>query len=164
MKARGIRNNNPLNIRRSTDRWKGARKEQTDKAFVQFESMAYGYRAAWKTLQSYHKRFCRQGKAFTVRNIICRWAPPNENDTETYIRTVLQLSGIDEQENLVSPEMLMSYRSLSKLLGAMTVMENGIRPHQVNTEAIYQGYKMAFPQNAQELDEWLLGEDEYGEW
>ena len=161
---RGLKNNNPLNIRHSADRWKGARKEQTDKAFVQFESMAYGYRAAWKTLQSYYNRFCRQGQAFTVRNIIHRWAPPNENDTEAYIRTVLTLSGIGGQENLLPPEEVKSYHRLSKLLAAMTVMENGIRPHQVDTEAIYQGYKLAFPQNAQELDEWMLGEDEYGEW
>ena len=161
---RGIRNNNPLNIRHSADRWQGARKEQTDKAFVQFESMAYGYRAAWKTLQSYYNRFCRQGQAFTVQNIIRRWAPPNENDTEAYIRTVLTLSGIGAQENLLPPENTDSYHRLSKLLAAMTVMENGIRPHQVDTEAIYQGYKLAFPQNAQELDEWMLGEDEYGEW
>ena len=164
MKTRGIRNNNPLNIRHSADRWQGVRKEQTDKAFVQFESMAYGYRAAWKTLQSYYNRFCRQGQAFTVRNIIRRWAPPNENDTEAYIRTVLTLSGIGAQENLLPPENTDSYHRLSKLLAAMTVMENGIRLHQVDTEAIYQGYKLAFPQHAQELDEWMLGEDEYGEW
>ena len=63
MKPRGIRNNNPLNIRRSTDRWVGVREEQTDKSFVQFKSMAYGYRAAWKTLQSYYNRFCQQSKA-----------------------------------------------------------------------------------------------------
>ena len=31
MKTRGLRNNNPLNIRHSKDRWQGARKEQTDK-------------------------------------------------------------------------------------------------------------------------------------
>ena len=161
---RGLKNNNPLNIRHSADRWQGARAEQTDKAFVQFESMAYGYRAAWKTLQSYYNRFCRQGQAFTVRNIIHRWAPPNENDTEAYIRTVLTLSGIGAKENLLPPENTDSYHRLSKLLAAMTVMENGIRPHQVDTEAIYQGYKLAFPQNAQELDEWMLGEDEYGEW
>ena len=161
---RGLRNNNPLNIRHSADRWQGARKEQTDKAFVQFESMAYGYRAAWKTLQSYYNRFSRQGQAFTVQNIIHRWAPPNENDTEAYIRTVLTLSGIGAKENLLPPQEVMSYHRLSKLLTAMTVMENGIRPHQVDTEAIYQGYKLAFPQNAQELDEWMLGEDEYGEW
>ena len=126
--------------------------------------MAYGYRAAWKTLQSYYNRLCRQGQAFTMRNIIHRWAPPGENDTEAYIRTVLTLSGIGGQENLLPPQEVMSYHRLSKLLAAMTVMENGIRPHQVDTEAIYQGYKLAFPQNAQELDEWMLGEDEYGEW
>ena len=79
---RGLRNNNPLNIRRTAIRWIGARIEQTDKSFVQFTSMAYGYRAAWKILQSYYERFCQQGKPFTVRNIISRWAPPNENDTE----------------------------------------------------------------------------------
>ena len=46
--TRGIKNNNPLNIRHSADQWQGAREEQTDKEFVQFTSMAYGYRAAWK--------------------------------------------------------------------------------------------------------------------
>jgi hypothetical protein len=43
---RGIRNNNPLNIRHSADQWQGACEEQKDKSFVQFKSMAYGYRAA----------------------------------------------------------------------------------------------------------------------
>jgi hypothetical protein len=164
MKPRGIRNNNPLNIRHSADQWQGVRQEQTDKSFVQFKSMAYGYRAAWKTLQSYYNRFCQQSKAFTVRNIIHRWAPPNENDTEAYIRTVLTLSGIGTQENLLPPNNVIGYERLSKLLAAMTVMENGIRPNKVDTEAIFQGYKLAFPKNAQELDEWMLGEDEYAEW
>ena len=47
---RGLRNNNPLNIRHSASRWQGARVEQTDKAFVQFTSLAMGYRAAWRIL------------------------------------------------------------------------------------------------------------------
>ena len=63
-----------------------------------------------------------------------------------------------------APENADSYHRLSKLLVAMTVMENGIRPHQVDTEAIYQGYKLAFPQNTDKLNEWMLGEDEYREW
>ena len=46
----------------------------------------------------------------------------------------------------------------------MTCMENGIAYAQVDTAAIAQGYKLAFPENAEELDEWLLGEDEYREW
>ena len=58
----------------------------------------------------------------------------------------------------------MGYAKLSRMLAAMTVMENGIRPHQVDDEAIYQGYKLAFPENARELDESLLCSDEYGEW
>ena len=161
---RGIRNNNPLNIRHSADQWQGVRQEQTDKSFVQFKSMAYGYRAAWKTLQSYYNRFCLKSQPFTVRNIIGRWAPPNENDTESYIRSVLSLSGIGGKENLLPPENVDCYYRLSKLLEAMTCMECGIRMNQVDSEAIFQGYKLAFPENARALDEWMLGEDEYGEW
>ena len=55
--TRGMRNNNPLNIRHSADHWQGAAAEQQDKSFVQFESMAYGYRAAWKVLDSYCLHF-----------------------------------------------------------------------------------------------------------
>ena len=161
---RGIRNNNPLNIRHSADQWQGAREEQTDKSFVQFKSMAYGYRAAWKTLQSYYNRFCMQSKAFTVRNIISRWAPPKENDTEAYIRTVLRLSGIGGKENLLPPANVDSYGRLSKLVAAMTSMECGIRMNQVDEEAIFRGYKLAFPEHTSELDEWMLGEDEYKDW
>jgi hypothetical protein len=164
MKPRGIRNNNPLNIRHSADQWQGVRQEQTDKSFVQFKSMAYGYRAAWKTLQSYYNRFCQQSKPFTVRNIIHRWAPPNENDTQAYIRTVVQLSGIGEEENLLPPKDVNSYIRLSGLLAAMTCMECGIRMNQVDTEAIFYGYKLAFPENVRALDEWMIGEDEYREW
>ena len=83
--SRGIKNNNPLNIRRSTDRWEGALIEQTDKSFVQFKSMAYGYRAAWKVLESYWNHFHRTGQPFTPSTLIGRWAPPEENDTQIKI-------------------------------------------------------------------------------
>ena len=43
-------------------------------------------------------------------------------------------------------------------------MENGILYSQVDTSAIAQGYRLAFPEKATELDEGLLGEDEYREW
>ena len=70
--SRGLRNNNPLNIRHSADCWQGVREEQTDKSVVQVESMAYGYRAAWKTLQTYYNRLCGQGQPFNVQHIISR--------------------------------------------------------------------------------------------
>lgn len=161
---RGIRNNNPLNIRRSATRWQGAREKQTDGTFVQFESMAYGYRAAWKILQSYYERFRTEGKHFTVRNIISRWAPPVENDTEAYIRSVLLMSGIGGNERLLPPRNASGYRRLSRLVSAMTCMECGLPFAQVDTEAIAQGYKLAFPTNRRKLEEWLQGEDEYGDW
>ena len=89
-------------------------------------------------MQSYYNRFCQQSKTFTVRNIIHQWAPPNENDTEAYIRTVLTLSGIGEQENLLPPDNVDSYHLLSKLLEAMTVMENGIRLRLFAQKVLWQ--------------------------
>ena len=161
---RAIRNNNPLNIRRSADRWQGARMEQTDKAFVQFISMPYGYRAAWKVMETYWQIFNYLPKNFSVRNIITRWAPPRENNTESYIRIVLLLSGLREKEILLSPKNVEGYDRLSRLLSAMTTMECGIRQKQIDTEAIYKGYKLAFPENAKALDEWMLAGDEYRDW
>lgn len=143
--TRGIRNNNPLNIRRSADRWEGARIEQTDQSFVQFESMAYGYRAAWKVMESYWKYFKEQREPFTVSHIIRRWAPPSENDTEAYIRTVLLLTGIGGKERMPRPLAGIAIDKLAKLLKAMTVMECGIAHEEVDEQAIWDGYDLAFP-------------------
>ena len=103
---RGLRNNNPLNIRHSASRWQGARVEQTDKSFVQFTSMAMGYRAAWRILETYYKHFETEHRPFTPRNIIYRWAPPNENDSEAYLRRVCRLTNLAGNEALVRPSLL----------------------------------------------------------
>ena len=162
---RGERNNNPLNIRHSADQWQGAAEEQTDKSFVQFTTMAYGYRAAWKVLQSYYNHFMQEGKHYTVRNIIYRWAPPSDNNaTEAYIRKVLQLSGIGGNENLLPPSNATSYGRLSKMVAAMTCIECGIPLSKVDDEAICNGYRLAFPENKTQLNECLREEDEYCDW
>ena len=161
---RGLRNNNPLNIRHSKDQWEGAAENQTDKSFVQFKTMAYGYRAAWRTLHTYYKRLRDRKKHFTVENIISRWAPPTENDTKAYIQSVLILSSIGGKENLLPPSNPLGYDKLSRLIAAMTVIENGIHITQVDEEAICQGYKLAFPENEQEINDWLLASDEYADW
>ena len=164
MQPRGIRNNNPLNIRHSADQWQGACEEQKDKSFVQFKTMAYGYRAAWLILQSYYHRFYVKSKPFTVRNIIGRWAPPKENDTEAYVHSVMRLSSIGGKENLLPPENVDSYGRLSKMIAAMTCIECGIPFHKVDMEAIYKGYQLAFPDNKEELEELLCEQDEYLGW
>lgn len=47
---RGIRNNNPGNIRRSSDPWQGLAKEQIDREFFKFKSSVYGIRALARLL------------------------------------------------------------------------------------------------------------------
>jgi len=47
---RGIRNNNPLNIRKSADKWQGLSTLQEDKEFFQFETIEWGWRAAFVIL------------------------------------------------------------------------------------------------------------------
>ena len=143
--TRGQRNNNPLNIRHAADQWQGACEEQTDKSFVQFTTMAYGYRAAWKVLESYWKYFHRTKQAYNVTNIISRWAPSNENDTQTYIRTVLRLTGLGGKENLPQPSRGVDVPKLERLVAAMTTMECGIPYDEVDRQAIRQGFDLAFP-------------------
>ena len=147
MQPRGIRNNNPLNIRHSADRWQGARVEQTDTEFVQFESMAYGYRAAWKVLDTYFLTFKRERKPYMVRNIIARWAPPTENDTDAYVRQVTLLSGLGGRENLIRPKQYHAFEELERLvllIRAMTCVECGLRWDEVDVAAIKEGYRLAF--------------------
>lgn len=50
-----------------------------------------GYRATWRILETYYKHFEAQHKPFTPRNIIYRWAPPEENDSEMYLKRVCRL-------------------------------------------------------------------------
>ena len=81
---RGLRNNNPGNIRRSKDNWQGLRPEQTDPDFFQFTTPEWGYRALIKTLQTYRRKHGLQ----TIAEMIGRWAPYTENNTSGYISRV----------------------------------------------------------------------------
>lgn len=82
--TRGLRNNNPGNLRLSKDKWQGLRAVQTDKEFFQFETMAHGYRALIRTLQNYRKLH----KCQTIADFISRYAPKIENNTAGYIQRV----------------------------------------------------------------------------
>jgi ribosomal protein S17E len=82
--SRGLRNNNPGNIRNSKTVWQGEIIPSKDNSFKQFKSMAYGYRALIKLLQNYRKLYDLK----TVAELINRWAPSNENNTAGYITRV----------------------------------------------------------------------------
>lgn len=84
MTPRGLRNNNPGNIRITKDKWQGLRPVQEDKEFFQFTEMKWGYRALIRTLQNYRRRHGCQ----TIADFIRRWAPSTENNTGGYISRV----------------------------------------------------------------------------
>lgn len=89
---RGIRNNNPFNIKISTQQWKGKKLlENTDGIFEQFDTMIHGIRAGFIILKTYIDKY----KLYTIESIIKRFAPSNENDTEAYIRAVCRDTGFE---------------------------------------------------------------------
>ena len=145
--TRGQRNNNPLNIRHGKSRWEGRTRVQTDAEFVTFKSMAYGYRAAWKLMETYQLRLRMEGKSYTLENIIHRWAPPEDgNDTQAYLRTVIRLLDykVGGRQPLPSPATKEGHRVFARILMAMTCVECGIKPDEVDRRSIEQGWKMAF--------------------
>ena len=121
--TRGLRNNNPLNIRRvAGTRWKGQRAEQTDREFVQFSSIEYGIRAAFCILETYRRKY----KAVCIEDIINRWAPPSENDTRKYVETVCMLTGFGGKERLVEDQLpalvhAMAFVECSALISKETI-------------------------------------------
>ena len=131
MIPRGLRNQNPLNIRHGSSKWKGMARDQTDPQFVQFTSMEYGYRAAFVLLRTYYRKYgCN-----TITKIINRWAPHNENNTEAYIRHVSEWTGI-------SPHKLLALNDANTwiaIVRAMSRVENG---QEASLTQVTQGWRM----------------------
>ena len=118
---RGIRNHNPGNLRRSSDPWQGLAPQQTDPDFCQFESAKWGVRALARTLIAYQDRWGLK----SVKRIISRWSPPNENDTEAYVRAVAEAVGVSPDEPINTHD----YKILKPLTLAIIRHENGQQPY-----------------------------------
>lgn len=101
---RGMRDNNPANIRRTSEAWVGelsradveAAGATYDPDFEQFSSIRYGVRALGRLLQTYSTKYALN----TVRGIVSRFAPPSENDTEDYIAEVSGVLGVQDKERI----------------------------------------------------------------
>lgn len=115
--SRGLRNNNPGNIRISKTTYLGEVSPSQDKAFKQFSTIAWGYRAMFVLLFTYHKNGHQ-----TIRKMVSRYAPPVENDTEGYIRLVTQWSGIQPDKILLPTDPV----QMLPIVSAMSRVENGI--------------------------------------
>lgn len=112
--SRGIRNNNPLNIRyNSRNNWIGLEGRDSD-GFCIFKRFHFGVLAGFKLLRNYVKRGYN-----TPAQIIGRWAPSSENNTSAYVDFVcrtLEIKKDDEIDCLYS---------LIRLAAVMCLYENG---------------------------------------
>ena len=137
MLPRGFRNCNPLNIRRTKDQWKGLAEVQTNRAFCQFKTLEYGWRAAFHLLtRTYYHKY----RLYTIKDIVSKWAPESDhNDTAAYIANVSKLTGIDPDEPIGIP--LEKPARWMMVGAAMAVQENGT--NVFDYFAMLRGWEMA---------------------
>ena len=132
-KPRGIRNNNPGNIRNSeANEWLGevASKEKQDEDFEEFQDMAHGVRAMMCLLTNYQRKY----NLNTIRELIGRWAPRNENDTNLYVRLVCDEMGVPATMGID----LSDKGTICALVDAMIYVENGKHIPMADIEAGYE--------------------------
>lgn len=117
---RGIRNNNPGNIRRSAIPWEG-KIAGSDAEFETFATPEHGVRALERNLSTYQSKYGLD----TPREIINRWAPPTENDTSSYVNAVATALGVgpDDPINVQDPA------TMQRLRDAIIQHENGQNPY-----------------------------------
>lgn len=132
--TRGLRNNNPGNIRQSAVVYEGEIRPSQDKSFKQFKSVAYGYRAMFVILDSYKRRGYR-----TLRDMLNRYAPPVENYTDKYIDFVCKKAGVLPDNTIET----LSATTMIPIISAMSQMENGVPAVYEDVMAGWTLYRMS---------------------
>ena len=116
--SRGLRNNNPGNIRKSGVKYLGETSISSDLEFKQFKTILWGYRAMFVLLHTYRTRYSLD----TLEKMIARYAPPSENDTDGYVRYVSLWSGI-ARDRIINT---LDGNAMIPVVSAMSRMENGV--------------------------------------
>ncbi len=137
--ARGLRNNNPGNVQLTVPAtqwigWVGA-DQQSDPVYVQMQSMAAGVRMALTVFRNYQKNYGLKN----IAELIARWAPPSENDTETYVANVAARVGI-------APGFTIDLRNRDTaydFLRAVFRQENGVAAELIPASTLYDGIEAA---------------------
>ena len=128
---RGLRNNNPLNIRIGNV-WLGEVHNPTDPEFEQFVTIQYGLRAAFVILRRYIRRYHHN----TIATIISHWAPSTENNTQRYVDHVTK-------RMQMAPDVPILYEdedTMCQLVQAMAIEEVG---KTIGLDIIHKSYNMA---------------------
>jgi hypothetical protein len=136
--ARGIRINNPMNIRLSSAPWLGKISPSSDPDFEEFDTPEHGIRAGGVLLVNYHQL---DGLS-TLRGYINRWAPSSENDTDSYLAAVCGSLGCNADD----PYNVLDSTLLANLAAAIIHQEQGSMPYTF--EVIDSGIAMVLPISA----------------
>lgn len=136
MEPRGIRNNNPLNIRKGS-KWQGLAEHQPDKCFCTFVSMEYGFRAAFRLLRNYVSGFGGTRKPCkNIHDIVSRWAPESENKTDAYIAFVCKQTQLHPFQSIDFNDRA----TMVAIVAAMAEVECG---HKFDINLIASAYDLA---------------------
>lgn len=143
MSVRAVRNNNPGNIRVGTP-WQGlmSRAQMTpdqaaEKDFCVFLTPVWGFRAM---SEIFHTYFTKHGIR-TIRQAITRWAPPNENNTDAYVKAVCDYTACGPDENFPFG----NEQHVASLLKAVSIHECGGWFFQLSD--LYAGVEASFGPN-----------------
>ena len=130
-----IAKNNIFNIRAGRAQWLGM--TGTCKGFVEFDTREHGIRAWLVLMRNYRRRYgCR-----TIRQIVTRFAPPKENQTERYIRYCCQVVVLGDNADICQDIMY-------AMLGvAMARMETGTALDVGTISEIMKKYNISIVNN-----------------
>ncbi|TYP98930.1 hypothetical protein C7447_102248 [Tenacibaculum adriaticum] len=135
---RGIRNFNPGNIRiNPVNNWQGVidRSKNTDGAFEQFKTMEFGVRALFRLLETY----LRKSPNMTLRQLILKYAPEKENNSEAYMQAVASSIGQDIDGEV--SQWFSDGVSKKQLVRAIIKHENG---RHIANKHIDEGFILAY--------------------
>lgn len=134
----GIRNNNPLNIRKTTIKWQGKINSiYNTSSYEAFESMPLGIRAALINMQTQIRRIKQNGGEGTVEELIKIWAPKEDNNNPNNYANIVASKGVPRKWKVDFNNKDM----MCRLVWAMSGVENGFN-QAVGLDDIEAGYNM----------------------
>lgn len=121
--SRGMRNNNPLNVKYNIhNRWIGMEEPDKD-GFCTFYKLEYGIRAAMKIIVRYQQHY----NIHRVADLIARWSPDGKTIVKNYTSFVEKFVGSTTFD-------VMNEYSMTDLVTAMALFECGTEA-QIKSDA-----------------------------
>ncbi|TXE26163.1 hypothetical protein FOT62_23310 [Serratia marcescens] len=124
---RGIRNNNPGNLNYVGQNGATLEDHATPR-FARFNSAFEGFAALGKQIKAYYNGTSKAAgyqKLQSVEDIISRFAPASENNTQAYINKLSKMLGVGRGDSLN----IQDPKVLATLMNGITQIENGKNPY-----------------------------------